>query len=188
MTIFIDLTVTIDRTGVTEPQPFNKVGHLGTHFDVMEKAFPLEYVRSVGRLVDISATRERELSVSDIRVPIERDEFIIFRTDYAIDIGYGGPDYNSKSANLSDEVVTYLLDRRIRLIGVDAASIQKPAKHFQVDHRCAAQNVFIVENLCHLDKLADVVGEQTFTIYCAPLNFRGLTGLPCRVVAEVNGG
>jgi kynurenine formamidase len=186
MTTFIDLTVTIDRTGITDAQPFNKLGHLGTHFDVMEKSFPLEYIRSVGRLIDISSTRERELAVSDIRVPIERDEFVIFRTNYATDIGYGGADYNFKSANLSDEVVTYLLDKGIRLIGVDAASIQKPAKHFLVDQRCAAQNVFIVENLCNLDKLADAVRDETFAIYCAPLNFRGLTGLPCRVVAEIS--
>jgi kynurenine formamidase len=182
--MFIDLTVTIDRTRISETQPLSKLGHLGTHFDVMDKTFPLEYIRSVGRLIDISHLRDREVVPGDIGVPIARDEFIIFRTDYAIDIGYGGRDYNFKSAELSDEVVTHLLDKGVRLIGVDAASIQKPAKHLQVDRRCAEHNVFVVENLCNLDALANAVVEQAFTVYCAPLNVVGLTGLPCRVVAD----
>ena len=38
------------------------------------------------------------------------------------------------------------LEAGVSLIGVDAASLQKPAKHIQVDQRCAAQNVFIIEN------------------------------------------
>jgi kynurenine formamidase len=51
--------------------------------------------------------------------------------------------------------------------------------------RCAAENVFVVENLCNLAALAQAAGDHPFVVYCAPLNFRGLTGLPCRVVAEV---
>jgi kynurenine formamidase len=184
--MLIDLTVTIDKqsiAGVTVP---NKLGHLGTHFDVMDKEFPLEYLKRVGRLVDVSAIRSREVEASDIQSPVARGEFVIFRTNYAIEIGYGGADYNHKSADLSDGVVAHLLEQGVSLIGVDAASIQKPAKHFQVDQRCAAQNVFIVENLCNLDRLAQAAGSRTFVVYCAPLNFRGLTGLPCRVVAEVS--
>jgi kynurenine formamidase len=184
--MLIDLTVIIDKhvvAGMTVP---SKLGHLGTHFDVMEKEFPLECVKRVGRLVDVSAIRGREVEVGDIQSPVGSGEFVIFRTNYALEIGYGGPEYNHKSAELSDDLVTYLLEQGVSLIGVDAASIQKPAKHFQVDQRCAARNVFIVENLCNLDKLAQVVGNSTFVVYCAPLNFRGLSGLPCRVVAEVS--
>jgi len=184
--VLIDLSLTIDKQTVAEVMKVpNKMGHLGTHFDVMEKEFPLECVKRVGRLVDISAVRDREVTVDDLTSPIQQGEFVIFRTNYSIDIGYGGPNYNFKSAELSDEVVDHLLQAGVSLIGVDAASVQKPAKHFQVDQRCAAHNVFIIENLSNLDKLAQAADGRTFTVYCAPLNFSGLTGLPCRVVAEV---
>jgi kynurenine formamidase len=184
--VLIDLTVTVDKQVVASMTVPSKLGHLGTHFDVMDKEFPLESVRRVGRLIDISALRDREVELADIKSPIERDEFVIFKTDYAVEIGYGGPNYNYRSAELSDDVVSHLLERKVSLIGVDAASIQRPAKHRQVDQRCAAENVFIVENLCNLDALAQAAGDRTFVVYCAPLNFRGLTGLPCRVVAEVS--
>ena len=183
--MLIDLTVVIDKQAVASLTVPSKLGHLGTHFDVMGKEFPLDCVKRVGRLIDISAIRDREVRANDIPTSIEQDEFVIFRTDYAADIGYGGPDYNHKSAELSDDVVSYLLERRVSLIGVDAASIQRPAKHRAVDERCAAQNVFVVENLCNLEVLASTAAGHPFTVYCAPLNFRGLTGIPCRVVADV---
>jgi kynurenine formamidase len=183
--MLIDLTVVIDKQVVASLTVPSKLGHLGTHFDVMGGEFPLKCVKRVGRLVDISAIKDREVGVADIASSIEQDEFVIFRTNYAADIGYGGPDYNHKSAELSDDVVSYLLECRVSLIGVDAASIQRPAKHREVDERCAAQNVFVVENLCNLETLANAAAGRSFTVYCAPLNFRGLTGIPCRVVAEV---
>ena len=183
--MLIDLTVTVDKhvvAGLTVP---TKLGHLGTHFDVMNQEFPLECVKRVGRLLDITSIKNREVGLGDLQTSVEKDEFVIFRTDYAAEIGYGGPNYNFKSAELSDDVVTYLLERGVSLIGVDAASIQRPAKHRQVDERCAAQSVFVVENLCNLDALAKAAAGRSFTLYCAPLKFRGLTGIPCRVVAEV---
>lgn len=183
--MLIDLTVAVDKKMVSDMTVPGKLGHLGTHFDVMDKEFPLECIKRRGRLVDIRATRGREAEVADINVPIQAGDFVIFRTNHLLEIGYGGPRYNFTSAELSDIAVGYLLEAGVSLIGVDAASLQKPAKHMQVDLRCAAQNVFIIENLCNLDKLAAAVGTDPFTVYCAPLNFQGLTGLPCRVVAEV---
>jgi kynurenine formamidase len=183
--MLIDLTVTVDKHVVASMTVPTKLGHLGTHFDVMDQEFPLECVKRVGRLIDITNIKNREVSLEDIQTSVEKDEFVIFRTDYAIDIGYGAPNYNFKSAELSDEVVTYLLERGVSLIGVDAASIQRPAKHREVDERCAAQKVFVVENLCNLDALAKAAAGREFTMYCAPLKFRGLTGIPCRVVADV---
>jgi kynurenine formamidase len=183
--MLIDLTVAVHKEAVASMTVPTKLGHLGTHFDLMNGEFPLECVKRVGRLVDISSIRDREVGLDDLHTSVEQGEFVIFRTDHAVEIGYGGPNYNFRSAELSDDVVNYLLERGVSLIGVDAASIQKPAKHRQVDERCAAHNVFVVENLCNLDALARALSSQTFTVFCAPLNFRGLTGVPCRVVAEV---
>jgi kynurenine formamidase len=184
--MLLDLSLSIDRTAQSaDDHPLRKLGHLGTHFDVMEKEFPLEYVKRRGRLVDIRTIRSREVAVGDIPSGIEPGDFVIFRTNYSTEIGYGSLVYNRTSAELSDAAVTHLLERKISLIGVDAAGIQSPAKHLAVDMRCAASDVFVVENLCNLARLSELAGNRAFTIYCAPLNMRGLTGLPCRVVADV---
>ena len=36
-------------------------GHLGTHFDVMGKEFPLEYTRRKGIIFDVSTVKERDI-------------------------------------------------------------------------------------------------------------------------------
>ena len=48
--------------------------------------------------------------------------------------------------------------------------------------------MFIIENLCNLGELLG--GEKTarFVARTFPVNFDGMTGLPCRVVAEVDDG
>lgn len=185
--MFLDLTLSIDRAAqAADDSPLRKLGHLGTHFDVMEKEFPLEYLKRKGRLIDIAGIRGREIGVDDIDQGTAAGEFVIFRTNLSREIGYGSLEYNRASAGLSDDAVGFLLDRGVSLIGVDAAAIQKPSKHLAVDQRCAAAGVFVVENLCNLDELSRVAPASGFIVYCAPLNFRGLTGLPCRVVAEVD--
>jgi len=55
----IDLTLKITPRMVTDAQGNEKktlVGHLGTHFDVMNKEFPLEYTERKGIVFDISET------------------------------------------------------------------------------------------------------------------------------------
>jgi len=49
--MFIDITLKITPKMVTDAQGNEKkslVGHLGTHFDVMNKEFPIEYVERKG--------------------------------------------------------------------------------------------------------------------------------------------
>jgi kynurenine formamidase len=183
--VLIDLTLAIDRKSA-DGQPLRNLGHLGTHFDIMDKEFPLHYVRRIGRLVDIRGVRDREIEVADLPSEIHSDEFVIFWTNYIEEIGYGGKTYDFTSAELSDALVAHLVTQPVSLIGVDAASIQRRDKHRQVDEYCAARNVFVVENLSNLECLSRAAGLEPFVVYCLPLNFRGLTGLPCRVVADVS--
>ena len=52
-------------------------------------------------------------------------------------------------------------------------------EHTPTDSYCASNNVFIIENLCNLGL---ILGNSIINTY--PMNYVGLTGLPCRVVAE----
>lgn len=54
------------------------------------------------------------------------------------------------------------------------------SEHTAADQFCADRGVFVVENMVNLKA---IIGKEA-TIYTFPLNFAGLTGLPCRVLAE----
>lgn len=43
-----------------------KLGHLGTHFDVMDKEFPLEYIKRKGIIFDVSSVQGRDIDITDI--------------------------------------------------------------------------------------------------------------------------
>ena len=56
--MFLDLTLKVTPKMVADAQGNETkalVGHVGTHFDVMDKEFPLEYVERPGLLFDVRA-------------------------------------------------------------------------------------------------------------------------------------
>ena len=159
-------------------------GHLGTHFDVMDKEFPLSYTRCPGVVFDVSALREREILPEDIDLTqVKPGMFVAFYTGYIDAVAYGTLTYFREHPQLSDGLIDALLDKGIAIIGIDCAGIRRTPDHVPTDRRCAQRDVFVVENLCHLNKLLAL--SPTFTAYTFPLSVAGITGLPCRVVAEV---
>ena len=67
--MLIDITLKITPKMVTDAQGNEKkalVGHLGTHFDVMNKEFPLEYTKRKAIVFDISGVEGRDIGVSDV--------------------------------------------------------------------------------------------------------------------------
>lgn len=181
--MLIDMTLKISRADYITDDPKRKIGHVGTHFDVMNKEFLLDNIKRSGKIIDISNIRDREVKIDDINVAITENDFVIFKTDH-LKLGYGEKEYQIKSAELSDQVIDFLIAKKVSLIGVDAPGLQKSAKHGDVDQHCADHNIFVVENLCNVDMLFDHVKDNSFTVYCFPLNIQDASGLSCRVIAE----
>jgi kynurenine formamidase len=185
--MLIDLSLPIDAKKLPSEaayKTFIDAGHAGTHFDVVNKTFPLESFKTRGKVIDVSHIRNREVEVEDLgSISIEADDFVIFHTGYIDQFGYSTKPYMTRSAELSDRTVDYLLERKVRLIGVDAVGVQKFSKHAAVDQRCADRGVFIVENLNNVGKLLEH-SPNPFVVYTAPVPRTDLTGLPCRVLAE----
>ena len=185
MLIDITLKITPDMSKEAQGnQDRSLVGHLGTHFDVMNREFPLHYTRREGVVFDVSAIREREISSSDIDLSlVEKDMFIAFYTGYIEEIGYGSRSYFGQHPQLADELIDALLERGVSIIGVDCGGVRRGREHVPADQRCADQNCFVIENLCGLKAVLQQGGR--FIAHTYPMNFTGVTGLPCRVVAEV---
>lgn len=94
-------------------------GHLGTHFDVMNQEFPLEFVRRQAVVFDVSAVSGRDVAISDIDIDlVERDMFVAFHTGYIDKVEYGSEEYFASHPALSVELIDALLDKGISIIGV----------------------------------------------------------------------
>lgn len=187
--MLVDMTVKITPKMVTDAQGNEKkslVGHLGTHFDVMNQEFPLEYVERKGIVFDVSNVINRDISADDI--PLNRVEpgmFVAFYTGFIESEGYGSKKYFTEHPQLSDELIDALLFHKISMIGIDFAGVRRGKEHTPKDQYCADQGVFIIENLCNLKALLQENQHAVFTANTYPVNYSEMTGLPCRVVAKV---
>lgn len=188
--MFIDLTIRITPEIAADAMGNEKkalAGHLGTHFDVMDKEFPLENLERKGIVFDVSSAAGREIIEADIdSCRIRAGMFVAFHTGFIEAEEYGGRRYFSEHLRLSEELIQMLLDKRISLIGLDFAGMRRGAEHTPADQRCADRGVFIVENLCNLREILEGKRHAYFTAHTYPVNYSGMTGLPCRVVAEID--
>lgn len=185
--MLIDITLRITPKMVSDAQGNEKkalVGHLGTHFDVMNKEFPLEYTKRKGIVFDVSEVIDRDIDIYDIDLDkVEKDMFVAFYTGFIEKEGYGGKVYFTEHPQLSGRLIDALLGKGVSMIGVDFAGVRRGKEHTSKDQYCADHGVFIIENLCNLKKIIDAGGSCLINTY--PMNYADMTGLPCRVVAEV---
>ena len=181
--MLIDITLKITPKLAKDAQGNLKkalIGHIGTHFDVMNKEFPLEYVKRQAIVFDVSNVSGRDIDCPDIDIDaVKPGMFVAFHTGYIHKVEYGSKEYFASHPALSVRLIDALLKKGVSIIGVDCAGVRNGKEHTPMDRHCADHGVFIVENLCNLDK---VIGKCVINTY--PMNYAGMTGLPCRVVAE----
>ena len=184
--MLIDITLKITPKMATDAQGNAKItlaGHLGTHFDVMNKEFPLEYTKRKGVVFDVRNIRDRDIEAADIDLSkVGKDMFVAFNTGYIHEYDYGTKEYFSTHPQLSDELIDRLLAKNISIIALDCSGVRRGAEHTPKDQYCADRGVFVVENLLGLEKLLDYTD---FTVYTFPMSYADMSGLPCRVIAEV---
>ena len=185
----IDLTWRVDlQTADKAKENLEKAkgGHLGTHFDVMNKEFPLEYMEREAVVFDVGECgTERDITLDDIDInEVPEGGFVAFRTGFIEQEGYGTKTYFRDHPQLSMELIGQLLNLGVAIIAVDFAGVRRGQEHTPTDQICADRGTFIVENVCNL---ATILNGQRYAHFIAgtyPVNFVGMTGLPCRVVAR----
>ena len=184
--MLMDITLKITPKMLADAQENKKkelVGHLGTHFDVMNQEFPLEYTKRKGIIFDVSQQCDREIEVTDIAMEnVEKDMFVVFYTGYSDREEYGSKKYFSEHPQLSKELIEALVEKKISMIGLDFGGVRRGAEHIPTDQYCADRGVFIIENLCNLKAVLEK--NSTCIMHTYPMNCTGITGLPCRVIVE----
>lgn len=186
--MLIDITLKITPKIITDAQGNEKkalTGHLGTHFDVMNKEFPLEYTERSGVVFDVSHISNRDIEETDIDMDrVGKEMFVAFYTGFIEKEGYGGKAYFKEHPQLSQKLISALLEKNISLIGIDFAGVRRGNDHTPTDQRCADSGVFIIENLCNLKELVQCGGRFIACTY--PMNCAQISGLPCRVIAKIS--
>lgn len=163
-----------------------RAGHVGTHLDVMNGEFSIENVITKGKIFDISHIKTGEVKLEDLDLSIiKENDFVLFHSGILKEYGYGATEYLSTYIELSDELIDYLIDKKISFIGVDMAGAKTPKDHLRIDLHCAEKGIFIIENLVNLDLLLKESLGKSFTVYTFPTNMSGFSGLSCRVIAEI---
>ena len=184
--MLIDITLKVTPKMIKDAQGNEKItfsGHIGTHFDVMNKEFPLEYTRRKAVVFDARHIRDRDIDIEDVDIEkVEKDMFTAFCTGFISEKEYGTKSYFKEHPQLSDRLIDVLLDKGVSIIGVDCAGVRRSKEHTPKDQYCADRGVFIVENLCNLEKLC---GKKDIIINTYPMSYAEMSGLPCRVIAEI---
>lgn len=187
--MLIDLSVKVsariwkEKTG---QEKMVSLGHLGTHFDVMNKEFPLSFTKRNGLVFDVSNNILTDIDLNENELSlIKKDMFVAFHTGFIDNVGYGTKEYFKEHPQLSNQLIDQLLDKEISIIGVDFAGVRRGKQHTPKDQYCADHGVFVVENLCGLDQVLNGRNSSEFIANTYPINFEGMSGLPCRVIAEI---
>ncbi|MBI6874494.1 cyclase family protein [Clostridium aciditolerans] len=137
-----------------DSQPAHQRQHIGTHIDCYNLSrieFPSE--------IDVTVVDVRNLDIIDINIldniSIKEDSFVIFRTGYLENYGYGSEEYfNSKSSPyLTNKLVDKLLDFNVKLIGIDLSGIQHGKDHVAIDKYVENRGAYVIENICNLNKV-----------------------------------
>lgn len=183
----IDITLKITPKMVTDAQGNEKkalVGHLGTHFDVMDKEFPLEFTTREGIVFDVSHIKDRDIQISDIDLDkLKKDMFVAIYSGFIEKTPYGQQKYFKEHPQLSNELLEALINKEISLLGIDFAGVRRGNEHTPMDQHFADNGIFIIENLCNLKQVLSI--SETFIANTYPMNYSEMSGLPCRVVAEI---
>lgn len=183
-----DPATKISPAGVFAKDGFNdhyiSVGtHVGTHIDAplhmidggkSLDQFPIDKFIGRGRLVKIDGNDFDAVK----QAGIQEGDIVLLST--GMGDKYLEPAYFDEYPVMSDEIAKFLVDSKVKMIGLDACSVDGP-DGFPIHKILLAGDVLIIENLTNLSALEG----KNFKVYALPLNLQ-IDGSPARVVSEID--
>ena len=189
---------------------FTSSEHGGTHLDApihfAEGApavgdIPLERLIAPGVVIDIvekcAADPDALLSVEDIEAheaahgTISADAAVLVRTGWArhwpeaakyLGSAVPGDASNLHFPGVSEEAARLLVERKIAVVGIDTASIDRGAStDFRAHQVFAGAGIACLENVARLDE----VPSTGATVFALPMKIAAGSGAPCRIVALI---
>ena len=160
--------------------------HTGTHVDAPRHFFdegtgvdamPLDLL--VGRARVLEFNRGDGITMQDLEASgIDGEERVLLKTTNSA--RWNERQFYQDYAHLAESGARYLVDRGVRLVGIDYLSIEQFKKPGAPAHRALlSAGVIIIEGL-NLSSVA----AGTYEMYCLPLPVTGADGAPARVVLK----
>lgn len=159
--------------------------HTGTHLDL--PAHMLEDVRNAADISLTSLSGQAKLIYAagkkiikaepEYQKLIEKNDIVIFYT--GMDKEYGNQEYYNQHPVISEELADLLIAKQIKLLGFDMPSPDRSP--FKIHQKLFENDIFILENLCNLEKL---LGLESFKLFVFPLKVRA-EAAPCRAAAQI---
>jgi len=172
-----------DTSGAEKVEIADKNGELTVTIDVAGKKVTL----SSGGDVEISAPQGKvaisgqSIALEASGQALERGDALLLRTG-TFDRYGGTEDYTSRYTGLDEACGEWLVERAVKVFGVDSPSPDNPiSRTYPIHMMCRARHITHYENLANLDQ----VSGRRFTFAGFPLRIRGGTGSPVRAVAIV---
>jgi kynurenine formamidase len=155
--------------------------NMGTHIDVMGVDVFIENERliSEGIKFDVSSITDREIKLIDLDLSLVKEGvYVFFQTNY--DKYFEDEEKYNNHPEISMEVIEYLVDKKVNMIGIDALGLGRGRNHGLIDVYLGKHKSYTIENLANLDKIP----EEGFKVYCLPMKIEGIDGLPARILVE----
>jgi len=160
--------------------------HAGTHIDgpahmisgsATISQLPLERFSGKGIVIDVRGEKQIEFRES-FRNDIPPETIVLFYS--GLDQSFGEPEYFTKHPVISEELALFLVDRKVKMIGIDWPSPDH--EPYSIHKILLKNNILILENLTNLDQLLD---ESCFEVFAFPLKIEADSSL-VRVAARVS--
>lgn len=155
--------------------------HCGTHIDaplhMLENGSTIDrYDLSlfIGKCKVFDLTNVKEFITKDdiANLDIQKDDIIIFKTTNSYD-----KEYNPKFVYIEEDAASYLVQKGIKTIGIDAMSIERGKEGHPTHKIILGANIGVIEDLA----LADIQ-EGHYFLSALPLNIKDSEASPIRAV------
>ncbi len=161
---------------------------------------PLEWCYADGVLLDFAHKADGEgISAAEVAAELERIDYELKPLDIVLirvgaDKAWGKPEYLVSGAGMTRESTLYLLERGVKVVGIDAWSWDRPlpflAKEFQETGDASviweAHFAGIERGYCHMEKLANLGAlprPHGFKVACFPVKIKDASAGWVRPVA-----
>lgn len=156
------------------------VHNSGTHIDTMS-VIEIELDRLIrkGIKFDVSHIENRPIELRDLDLSmIEEGIYVFFQTNW--DRYLDNEKRYQDHPEVSIEVINYLIDKKVNMVGIDALGFGRGKNHRFIDNLFANNNIYGIENLTNLSKIP----KKDFKVYCMPIKIEKLDALPTRILVE----
>lgn len=154
---------------------------MGTHIDVMGSDVLIKNERliSPGIKFDVSNVIDRPIELSNLELSrVKEGVYVFFQTGW--DKYFKDEEKYNNHPEVSMEVIEYLVDRKVNMIGIDTLGLEVGRNHGIIDVYLGKNKTYAIENLTNLENIP----EEKFKVYCFPMKIEGLDALPARIVVE----